>query len=179
MSEAADNVWNQRILEHESWLRTVVRSRLSRPDEVEDVLQSVLSDALAFSNRSAEVQSMGPWLYRMAVNGVLQFRRKCGRRRKLHQGYADTAETTESVEPLDLVIGDERRRLVQRTLENMTGEDAEILLLKYVHGWSYEDISQRLGLDGYRVAHRLRRARSRLRRQLRALGLAPNEGEEQ
>ena len=79
MTETADNLWNQQVLDQEPWLRTVIRSRLSVPADVDDVVQIVLSDAIAFSSRQSEVQALGPWMYRLAVNAVLQFRRKCGR----------------------------------------------------------------------------------------------------
>ena len=171
MTEAAENLWNQQVLEHEAWLRTVVRSRVSRPDEVEDVLQSVMADALAFGDRQAEVRALGPWLYRLAVNAVLQFRRKCGRRRKLHDRFANRSEFSTDSQPLDLVLGDERRELVQSALDGMSGEDVEILMLKYVHGWNYSQISEHLGLDGHKVANRLRRARTRLKQQLLRAGL--------
>lgn len=175
MSETADNLWNQQILDQEAWLRTVVRSRLTAPDDVDDVMQIVISDALAFGGRQTEVQALGPWLYRMAVNAVLQFRRKCGRRRKLHDNYSAVAAFEDSVEPLELLVGTEQRSIVQAALKGMSGEDVELLLLKYVHGWDYTRISQQLGLEGYRVAHRLRRARARLKHQLRQRGLETDE----
>ena len=110
-------------------------------------------------------------MYRLAVNAVLQFRRTCGRRRKLHDNYATVAAVEDSVEPLQLLVGSEQQIIVQAALAGMSGEDVEILLLKYVHGWDYSRISQQLGLEGYRVAHRLRRARERLKHQLRQRGI--------
>ena len=171
MTETADNLWNQQVLDQEPWLRTVIRSRLSVPADVDDVVQIVLSDAIAFSGRQAEVQALGPWMYRLAVNAVLQFRRKCGRRRKLHDSYATVAAFEDSVEPLQRLVGSEQKSIVQAALAGMNGEDVEILMLKYVHGWDYSQISQQLGLEGHRVAHRLRRARERLKQQLRQRGI--------
>lgn len=177
-AQPADNFWNQQILDQEVWLRTVVRSRLPAPDDVDDVMQIVLSDAIAFNARQAEVKVLGPWLYRLAVNAVLQFRRKCGRRRKLHTNYSTVAVYEDVVGPLQLLIGTEQQGIVQTALAGMPGEDVEILLLKYVHGWNYTRISQQLGLEGHRVAHRLRRARERLKHQLRQRGLGTDEAEE-
>lgn len=170
MSDTAENFWNQRILEHEPWLRTVVRSRLASADEVDDVLQSVLADAFGAVERQSEIRLLGPWLYRLAVNGVLQFRRKCGRRRKLHRAYAGLSVETPSG-PLDLMLNDERNELIQDILKSMSGEDVEILLLKYSHEWDYLQISNHLGIDIRRIAHRLRRARSRLRERLCKSGI--------
>ena len=68
---------------HESWLRTVLLSRLGNRDEVEDVMQEV---AVAVANQSARfvaVEQAGPWLYRVAIRQMLQFRRKAGRYRRL------------------------------------------------------------------------------------------------
>lgn len=175
MTETADNLWNRQILEHEAWLRTVVRSRVSTPDEVEDVMQTVLTDAIAFEDRQSEVRSLGPWLYRMAVNAVLQFRRNCGRRRRLHDKYSTAAPSINQTEPLDLLLGSEQQQLVQDALAGMSGEDVEILMLKYVHGWNYTQISEHLGLEGHRVANRLRRARTRLKQQLHKRGLEKDE----
>lgn len=171
MSETAQNQWNLTILEHEAWLRTVIRSRVSAPGEVDDVMQSVIADAIAFGDRRAEIQSIAPWLYRLTINGVLQFRRKCGRRRKLHNKYAGSVASEDLVEPLDLLLGAEQRIQVQAALKGMSGEDVEILMLKYVHGWNYSQLSHQLGLEGHRVAHRLRRARERLKQLLLKQGL--------
>ncbi len=171
MTEAAETIWNRQILEHETWLRTVVRSRVSSADEVDDVIQTVMADAIAFENRRDEVRTIGPWLYRMAVNAVLQFRRKCGRRRKLHDRYSELAAHATNTEPLDALLGSEQRTQVQTALAGMSGEDVEILMLKYIHGWNYTHISEHLGLESHRVANRLRRARNRLKEQLRRQGL--------
>ena len=138
-------------------------------------LQTVIADAIAFSDRQGEVRSLGPWLYRMAVNAVLQFRRTCGRRRKLHNNYAAAGTSLDLTEPLDIVLGSERTKMVQAALSGMSGEDVEILMLKYVHGWNYTQISKQLGLEGQRVAHRLRRARNRLKQQLHQRGLREEE----
>ena len=176
MAEAADSAWTQRILEHESWLRTVVRSRVAASDDVDDVMQTVIAHAMEFGDRHSEVLSLGPWLYRITVNAVLQFRRKCGRRRRLHDSYRQQHLQLETSEPLDLLLGNERREFVQQALAGMTGEDVEVLMLKYVHGWNYSQISERLGLEHHRIANRLRRARTRLKEQLRCLGLEHDDG---
>ena len=46
--------------------------------------------------------------------------------------------------------------------------DREILLLKYTESWSYQQLSDRLGISETAVEARLHRARGRLRRELTA-----------
>ncbi len=164
--------WNQQVLQHADWLRTVVRSRVMQPQEADDLLQNVLAQALALDEaRRDEVRSLGPWLYRLAVRAVLQFRRKSGRRRRLHKAANEGRPQWEEQQPLDILLGEERSQLVRRALAALAGDDAEILLLKYVHNWGYAEIRDHLGLESHRIAYRLRRARERLRSELTRTGL--------
>ena len=63
------------FLEHESWLRTVVRSRLSEPDAVEDVMQNIALAIVRHRAVLSEVNRIGAWLYQIAVRQVLMHRR--------------------------------------------------------------------------------------------------------
>ena len=95
------------------------------------------------------------------------------RQRKLADRYADHHRSRErdirTPEPLDWLIAAERRRLVRVALERLSGRDAEILLLKYSHNWSYHQIADHLGVSHSAVEARLHRARKRLRNELAAM----------
>jgi RNA polymerase sigma-70 factor (ECF subfamily) len=172
-----DTTWNQQVLQHADWLRTVVRSRLAESHAADDVLQAVLADALALQpDKQEQIRTLGPWLYRLAVRAVLQFRRRGGRRRRLLANAAQRTAAWETDQPLDALLGDERRRQVRQALERLPGEDVEILSLKYVHGWDYRQITEHLGLTGHRIVYRLRRARERLKSELIRMGLADSPG---
>lgn len=177
MSDAEKDLWNQQVLRHETWLRTVVRSRVLAVDEADDVLQTVMTTAMAYADRQQEVRAIGPWLYRMALNCVLQFRRKHGRRRKLHDKYSLITTEPQINTPLDLLLGAERQDIVRTALSQMPGDDVEILMLKYVHGWNYHNLCERLGIEHHKVANRLRRARQRLKHEVHQLGLTETENE--
>ena len=71
------------FLEHESWLRTVVRSRLNEPDAVEDVMQNIAMAIVKHRSMLDEVHRIGAWLYQIAVRQVLMHRRSSGRRRRM------------------------------------------------------------------------------------------------
>lgn len=66
-------------------------------------------------------------------------------------------------DPLDWLLGDERRQMVRTALDKLPGRDAEILLMKYAEDCSYQEIANRLGIGHSAVEARLHRARGRLR----------------
>lgn len=151
------------------WLRSVVRSRLGEDHSVEDVLNDVVADALAIEDPLKRIKNPAPWLYRLAIRKVLLFRRKSGRRRKAYRLHSETNNTSidqACVTPLDYVLLAEKQTVVRKALTELAGQDAEILTLKYVHDWSYSQISENLGIDYWKVVHRLRQARRRLRQLL-------------
>ena len=175
-SAAAPRIdWPAVLAEHDRWLRTVVYARLREPDAVEDVLQEV---ALAAVRQAAPIQDLGkvaPWLYRLAIRQSLLYRRKCGRRRRLNQRYADRVQPVEddhrTPAPLDWMLAAERCRMVREALGQLAQRDSEILLLKYTEGWSYHQIADHLGVSHSAVEARLHRARNRLRAELTAIEL--------
>jgi len=163
--------WNVILSDCDRWLRTVVFSRLRDRHATDEVMQEV---ALAAVRQAAPLQDhakVSPWLYRLAVRQVLLYRRKKGRQRKLTENYVARSAPTRSTDadPLDWLLADERRDLIQTALRNLSPRDMEILLLKYTEDWSYHEISQQLGVSHSAVEARLHRARRRLRAALAAL----------
>jgi RNA polymerase sigma factor (sigma-70 family) len=172
--------WQAELARHDRWLRTVVAARLGNRDEVDEVMQEVSLAALAARSPVRDVERVAPWLYRVAVVQAILFRRKQGRARKLHAGFASSGPTFEDdprqVDPLDWLLLHERQRLIETALKRIAPRDAEILLLKYTEGWNYSRIAAHLGIRTSAVESRLHRARARLRTELapaQLIGYAP------
>ncbi len=164
--------WEAALGEHDRWLRAVVYSRLRDIHAVDEVMQEVACAAVRQSSALSDASKVAPWLYRVAVRQALLYRRGCGRRRKLIDGFSRTVETRPAnvdPNPLDWLLADERRATVRRALERLPRRDMEMLLLKYQEDWSYREIAGRLGVSESAVESRLHRARSHLRSQLARL----------
>jgi RNA polymerase sigma factor (sigma-70 family) len=58
---------------------------------------------------------------------------------------------------------------VRHVLEKLPPRDAEIMLLKYSEDWSYQEVSEHLGLSVSAVEARLHRARQKMRQALHKL----------
>lgn len=165
--------WQAELARHGRWLRTVVSARISEADGVEDVMQAVSLAAIRQAAPLKDAAKAAPWLYQLAIRQCLLYRRRCGRQRKLTDGYAQAVRPTEydhrTPDPLTWLLADERRGLIRTAMRQLHRRDAEILLLKYTEEWSYHDIAKHLGISHSAVEARLHRARGRLRQQLAAM----------
>jgi RNA polymerase sigma-70 factor, ECF subfamily len=179
-STSANHVdWPAALAEHGRWLRTVVFARVGDPHGVDEVLQNVALAAIEHGDRLRDKTKVAPWLYRLAVVGALQWRRRQGRGKKLLDRYATRVPPTETdidgPDPLDWLLAGEQRKLVRTALQQLPHRDAEILILKYTEDWSYRQLAEHLGMSTSAVEARLHRARHKLRRLLTSLdpSLAP------
>lgn len=165
--------WSATLAQHDRWLRTVVFARVGEPQAVDEVMQEVSMAAVRSKAPLQDVNKAAPWLYRLAVTQSLLYRRKQGRRRKLVNRFTERFRPTEqdvrTVDPLDWLLAEERRKLVRVAMGRLPRREAEILLLKYTEGWSYNELIRHLGISQSAVESRLHRARARLRSELAAL----------
>jgi RNA polymerase sigma-70 factor (ECF subfamily) len=162
--------WEAVLAEHQRWLRTVVCARLGEAGAVDEVMQEVSLAAVRQRAPIEDPDKVVPWLYRLAVTQALLYRRKQGRRRKLTDRFARRHRPTEQdhreLDPLGWLLAVEQRALVRRAIGRLRGRDVEILLLKYVEGWSYRQLADHLAVSVSAVETRLHRARRRLRNEL-------------
>lgn len=168
MTSTAEQDLLQEFSRHEAWLRTALHSRLGNSDEVDEVMQEV---ALAAANQSAKsqtVERIGPWLYRVALRQVMLFRRKAGRRKKLVDRFRHARVERHERTPLQFLLSQEQARLVRQAMSEMPELERQLLMLKYVEGFSYGGIADRLGVSASAVQSRLHRARAALRESIMA-----------
>ena len=164
--------WPAALARHDRWLRTVALARGGERDAVDEILQEVALAAVRQAAPLADASKVAPWLYRLAVRQALLYRRRCGRRRKLTNGYASQFQNPAergSIDPLGWLLADERQMLVRQALAKLAPRDAEMLLLKYTENWNYHQIAAHVGISHSAVEARLHRARARLRCELGAV----------
>lgn len=163
--------WQAALTQHQRWLRTVALARLQEPQAVEEVMQEVSLAAVKQAAPLTDPAKVAPWLYRLTVRQALLYRRKCGRRRRMTDRYAEQVQLQprDAPDPLGWLLAEERRSLIRQALAMLAARDAEILLLKYTENWGYHKIAAHLGVSHAAVEARLHRARAKLRQELAAL----------
>ena len=137
---------------------------------MEDVAQEAFLKAFRklhlFDGRSA----FYTWIYRIAANTAMDWRKKENRRR--HAPLPESPEGEDRVEahspgPDTRAIQKELGELIDQAIAELPPRYHEILLLREMRGLSYEQIAQELQISKGTVESRLFRARERLREKLR------------
>ncbi|MEW4489370.1 sigma-70 family RNA polymerase sigma factor [Thalassoglobus sp. JC818] len=165
-SDTQDLFWIRLLEENENWIRGVLRNRLHSTEEVDDVFQEVSVAVSRRDLRPSDLTKARSWLYRVAIRQVLQYRRKSGRYRRLvENNQALTPRSNFAVEddPLAFLVRTERAEVLRQALADLGELDREILHLKYVENWTYQDLSENLGVSKNTIEHRLVRSKKRLR----------------
>ena len=141
---------------HRSRALAIARRILRDPAEAEDLVQEVFSrmwnGELPFHGRS----SCATWLYRVMVNRSINGLRARRRRGRLELSPAEGAD------PESTAAARERWRQVVGVLGQLSAQHRELLTLRELHGLSYPEISERLGIPEGTVKSALNRARARL-----------------
>jgi RNA polymerase sigma-70 factor (ECF subfamily) len=121
-----------------------------------------------FESRS----SFSTWLYRIAANLAIDFRRREGRYTVLRgeEGETELARLpSENRNSFDEHARGELNVRLRRALDELTSEHRTVILLREVEGLSYDEISEVLQCPRGTVMSRLHYARNRLRALLKDL----------
>lgn len=152
---------------YESYRRRVFHLviRLVGESEAADVCQQVFLQVFHRLRSFRGDASFSTWLYRIAVNECLQFRRRPSvETRPLPDDLEVAAATDCSLEQSDLI---------DWALSQIDESLRDVFLLREAEGLSYGEIANVLGIPAGTVASQLNRARSELRCLLERVAVNP------
>ncbi len=166
---AAEDAFAHRVAPYLPSLRRRLR-RLLPVQDAEDVLQEVLLHAYICLPGLRRPELFGPWLRAVAHNRAMQWHRRryseAGAVPRLWHPDDGGGGVAEAEERADLAVA---LRLLQPL-------DREAVVLRYVHGWTSDEIGRLQGRLATTVRWRLQRARRALRAQP-AAGSRPGNGQ--
>ncbi len=184
LSETCTNAPSDRaslVVSHADWLRRLIDRRIRPLDCGEEVLQEVLIAATRSNALPEDADEHPPWLARVAIRQCALALRTWGRRQRRETHYAVAQQDADhrlSDDPIYSLIASEQRDLVRQQLGQLEPLYRDLLILKYVHGCTYREMADRLGMEVGAVEYRLSEAKRMLRRQLVAAGLEGNPNDE-
>lgn len=151
-------------------------SLLNNSADAEDVVQETFAGAFKGLAKFEERSSVKTWLSRILINQVAMFKRDVRRKR------TESLEATENASTDDRSFGGARgeanggggsatagvdaRLDVNAMLQTLSEEHREILVLRELQQFSYEEIASVLDVPRGTVESRLHRARAELRKSL-------------
>ena len=166
--------WSTELERHKPWLLKVLRSRIGNRLEVEDLFQNVAVQVLRQADPTDDVKAaaapddpekIAPWLYRIAVRQAVNFHRRMNRKSQARP-TDELNPMDNQPEPLQWLLDQEQTESIQRSIANLRAQDREILTLKYAENWTYQQLSDHLGVPIGSIEYRLVQARKRLRKNL-------------
>ena len=150
-------------------------SHLGNRQDAEDCVQETFIKAYRGIGDYSGRSSFYTWIYRIAINTCLDFRRK--NRHYPSLSIDEVLETDDSQVfqqvpdrgplPDELAESAEMTCLVRQEIENLPDYLREIIILRDLEGLSYHELSQILHLSEGTVKSRLSRARSHLMEKIR------------
>jgi RNA polymerase sigma-70 factor (ECF subfamily) len=147
---------------------SLVAYSIGDPGHVQDVLQTVFFKIFRGLRNFRFQSSLSTWIYRIAHNECQDHHR---RRSAPHVpleailGSGDEIDSRPASE--DQHEQQERETIVRQALMQLPFKMREVVVLKYVEGLSYDEMSKALGCAPGTVASRLNRALAALQERLR------------
>ena len=165
-----DKSFEALVRKYEKLVSTCVYSVVGNAEDVLDVSQEVFLKVYKSLNSFKGDSEFSTWLYRIAKNTALDFVRK----RKANTVSIDSSgEESEGFDiPDDNISASPEKKALQNegvqklydAMEQLSEEHREIIILRDLNDYSYEEIAERLGLEAGTVKSRLHRARDTLRK---------------
>lgn len=162
---------------HQDALFNGICRMVGQREDAEDLAQEVLVKAYRHIARFEGRSSFYTWVYSIAVNVVISHRRKQSARRRQSTVSLDAIGGDDR--PLDVAdnaatpdVVSQHHELgerIEQAIAQLDDDQRDIVVLRDIEGFSYEQIGDLLGLPQGTVKSRLHRARLALREQLEDL----------
>ncbi len=132
-------------------------------EEAEDLAQETFLQAYRHIEEFRGEAKVSSWLYRIAVNRCLNWRRRRDRQTRIHQEWSRQEPETES--------GDSHRgQQIQEVLTKLPAKQRAAIVLTTYDGLTHDQAARALGCSTATVSWRVFAARRKLKRLLKRLG---------
>lgn len=155
------------VRRHEKTIFNLVYRMLGDYDEAAETSQEVFLSAYRAIGQFRGESNFSTWLYRIALNHATTRRKNLS----IRQQRNVSLELTEPVSdpqpgPAETLEKKEIREHVQKALNNLSPDDATVIVLRDLQDVPYEDVAQLLEIPVGTVKSRLHRARQALKTEL-------------
>ena len=164
-----------------------IRSRVSSPEDAEDILQEVYTQAIRTIDAANPVDNLLGWLYKSASNRVIDWYRK--KKRQTVSLHAQTDREDESGLPLEQLLVDSgidvetgfiRKLIIEgltESIDQLPPEQRDVFIRQAVNGETFKEIAADTGMSINTLLARKRYAVKFLQKRLEAMKHLIDEGE--
>ena len=161
--------FKQWLEEHQGLIFKVVRAYAGTPEDQDDLFQEILLQLWSSIPNFQGKAKVSTWIYRVALNTALVWKRAVKKRRQHRRSVIDISEVPDikgvhsgSVEDRQIV---DQLYGVIRELPKIDGS----IVLMYLDGFSYDEMADVLGISKSNVGVKLNRAKKQLAQLLKGL----------
>ena len=157
------------IRAHESRMYAVTLRMCGSREDAQDCLQEAMLRIYKAMDSFRGQSSFGTWVYRITMNTCLdELRRRKVRQSTsldamLETGWSPTDETNT---PEKNSLRNEQRRSIEKAIATLPEDMRSAVVLRDIHGFSYEEIAQILSANVGTIKSRISRGREKLREAL-------------
>ena len=162
------NDFEKLVTAYEKNVYNIALRMVGDPDDAADMTQETFIKAYRALSSFRGDSKFSSWLYRIASNVCLDFLRSRSRHPQVSLSTVDEDDRA-TFELPDMRQNPEEQLMkklgmeaVRRGLDSLPEEQRQILLLREIQGFSYEEIAGALNLESGTVKSRIFRARKRL-----------------
>jgi RNA polymerase sigma-70 factor (ECF subfamily) len=162
------DAFGELVSRHQDRLYNTVLRLLDHPEDARDVVQEAFLHAYQSLHSFKGDARFFTWLYRIAVNTAISYKRK----QRMVLRLQPTADGAGLIEPMDsnetnrpghsLEMA-EQEKWVHEALSRLSSEHRSVLILKDMEGLKYEDMAEILQVPVGTIRSRLHRARLEMR----------------
>jgi RNA polymerase sigma-70 factor (ECF subfamily) len=156
------------VRSHQDRIYNLCRYMLQNPRDAQDAAQDVFIKAYQGLIDFSPDSSFYTWIYRIAINTCLDYKRR-SRRESLRNEPLDDDLPSEAPFPDRLYESRETIEAIQLVLQNLPNKLRAAIVLREVEGLSYVEIAEVLHISLGTVRSRISRAREELRRLLKKI----------
>ena len=165
-----NRAFDELVARHQDRIYTAISRFCGNAEDACDITQRAFINAFRKIGEFKGDAAFSTWIYRIAFNQAVSFRRE--NRRTAVSIYSKDdeilAEPAEERNPTEQMESQETQRKVQQALDLLEDADRQIILLKDLQGASYDEIAEVLQIPKGTVRSRLHRARLELKTKLKS-----------
>lgn len=186
-SRGDSNAFGQLVLNYQTLVYNTIRTKIKNDEDALDLSQEVFIKLWKSLPGWRHECKFSTWVYRVCVNASYDFLRRAPdippeplNVREDEEGgerVAEVADESISASPERLLEQNETTAAVRRAIALLPDEQREVVLLRDIEGYSYEEVADILELELGTVKSRLNRARANLRELLGGFAGRSEHGE--
>ncbi|GHV11791.1 RNA polymerase sigma factor [Clostridia bacterium] len=164
---------------YEKMVFSLAMSKLRHRENAEDISQEVFLRAYRMLASFHRESSFSTWLYRITDNIIIDHYRKYKNSEKktasLSYSAGEDAKAALDIPdgadgPEETAVRKERIEAVRAAIQNLPDEYREVIVLREMQDYSYDDIAATLGLEIGTVKSRISRAKEKIKKMLSDFG---------